>query len=91
MALCTGLPVLPVPHHRGFALVGDADGRQIVRAQAALLHRFGDHFLGAAPDFFGIVLHPSRLGIDLLVFLLCEARRSRPGRSNTMKRVLVVP
>ncbi len=65
-----GLAGLPVPHHGCFALVGYADGGQIVRPKPRLLHGFRNDLLGALPDFFGIVLHPSRLWEELRVFLL---------------------
>src|SRR5580700_3660577 len=61
-----------VPHERGLALVGDSNRRKIGRVETALLHGLGNHLLSAAPDLRGIVLHPSRLGKDLLVFFLCH-------------------
>ena len=57
---------------------------------AALSHGFGDHLLGAEPDFVGIVLHPSGLRIDLLVLLL-RAGGDAARAVKTMNRVLVVP
>ena len=61
---------LAIPQHGGLALVGDADRGQVVRPQASRLHGFRDDFFGAAPDLVGVVLHPSGLRIDLLVFFL---------------------
>jgi hypothetical protein len=60
----------PVPKDGGLALVGDSDARQVPGLEAALGHRLGDHLLGAGPDFLGIMLHPSRLRIDLPVLFL---------------------
>src|SRR5262249_31728428 len=65
-----GLASLAIPDDGGLALVGDADGREVVGMQAAKTHRFGDDVLGAAPDFFGIMLHPTGLRVDLLMLLL---------------------
>ena len=67
-----GLPTFLVPDHSGFALVGDSDRSQIFRPQPASFHCFLDDTIRAPPNFFWIVLDPSRLGINLLVlFLSC--------------------
>ena len=51
--------------------------------QRALLHRLGDHFARAPPDLLGVVLHPSGLRIDLLVFLLRHRNDApRPVENN---------
>src|SRR5215510_192334 len=63
----------PVPNKGGFALIGDANGGQITRTQAALLHSFCNDFLRALPDFFRVMLHPARLGKDLLMFFLRDS------------------
>src|SRR4029077_17130076 len=57
-----GLPTFLAPHHSGFALVGDSDRSQIFRPQTASFHRFLYDTIRAAPNFFWIVLNPSRLG-----------------------------
>ena len=59
-----------MPDDRGFALVGDPDRSQIFRPEPASFHCFLDDTIRAAPNFFWIVLDPSRLGIDLLVLSL---------------------
>ena len=61
---------LAVPQDGGFALVGDAQRRQVAGPQAALRHGFGDDLARPQPDLLRIVLHPSGLRIDLLVLLL---------------------
>ena len=60
-----GLAGLAVPDHCRFALVGNADGVHLLRANAG----FGQHIarrgqLGA-PDFQRVVLHPAGLGVEL--------------------------
>ena len=77
-----GAPILPddgfvdrlaglaVPDHGGFALVGNADGVYLLRADAG----FGQHSargsqLGA-PDFQRVVLHPAGLRVILRQLLL---------------------
>src|SRR5438105_10410723 len=59
-----------VPDDCGFALVGDPDRGQIARAEATGLHCFLNYGLRAPPDFCGIVFHPARLEINLLVLFL---------------------
>ena len=61
---------MTIPNDRGLALVGDPDGRDVGRAQFAVRQRFAHDCLRTAPDFLGVVLHPARLRIDLLVLLL---------------------
>ena len=85
-----GLAGFPVPQHGRLTLVGDPDRRQVGGAKFALLERLRNHILRGPPDFLGIVLHPPRLRINLLVLLL-RRRYSLAGASNTLKRVLVVP
>ena len=59
-----------VPHHRGFALVGDADGGDVVPGQVRLGQGRADHLAGVVPDLGGVVLHPAGLREDLLVLHL---------------------
>ena len=86
-----GLAGAAIPEDGGFALVGDANGGEVVRPQALLVHGCGDDLLRASPDFFRIVLHPAGPRIDLLDALSARAATTLPVRSKTMKRVLVVP
>src|SRR4030081_1712288 len=62
------LACLAVPHHRGLALVGDADGRDVL----SVYLREGALYdpLGPLPDLHRVVLYPTWLRIDLLMFLL---------------------
>src|SRR5207237_1136317 len=59
---------LLLPDHGGLALVGDADARELVGLDAFLLHRALDHALRLLPDLHRVVLDPTGLGINLLVF-----------------------
>ena len=76
-----GLAGLPVPQHGGLTLVGDPDRGQVGGAKFALLERLRNHILRGLPDFLGIVLHPPRLRINLLVLLL----RRRYGLAGCVK------
>ena len=60
----------PIPHHGGFALVGDADGLNILGLYACMLDHIQHHLLLGLPDFKRIVLDPPRLGKVLREFLL---------------------
>ncbi len=68
---------IALPQDGGFALIGDADGSQIVRAQARALQGLAGAAQLRFPDFLGIVLHPSRLWIDLPQF--APRHRHRPS------------
>ena len=68
--VCHGFPCFAIPQDGSFALIGNSDRRQLRWLQSAFLHRLGDHFLGAPPDFFRIVFHPSGLGINLFMLFL---------------------
>ncbi|MCY1401922.1 hypothetical protein D9M71_170490 [compost metagenome] len=61
---------LPVPHHGGFALVGDANGRYLVEADAGVGQGFHQGSALGGPDFHGIVLDPAGLWVDLGEFAL---------------------
>src|SRR5207247_8166943 len=47
------------------------NGSDVASAKAALLHRLSDHVLSTPRYFLGIVLHPSRLRINLFMLFLC--------------------
>jgi hypothetical protein len=49
------------PHHRGLALVGDADGRDVGRPQPGRGQRLARHGELRRPDLLGVVLHPAGL------------------------------
>ena len=76
-----GTPGLGVPDDRGFALVRDADGREIGGRQAGAVESAGDRFVDAGGDLQRIVLDPAGLGQNLIVFDLMAgdllARRDR--------------
>ena len=61
---------LAVPDQRRLALVGDADRRQLGRANAGLGQRLAAGRQRRAPDVFGVVLDPAGSGIMLGEFLL---------------------
>ena len=60
-----GLAGGPVPHQRGLALVGDADGGDVRRRQAGLGERLARGGELRREDLLRIVLHPAGLRIDL--------------------------
>ncbi len=63
-----------VPQDGCLALVGDSDRGQVASLKTALRHRLGDDFLCASPDLIGIMLHPTRLWINLPMFFLGRGR-----------------
>lgn len=67
-----GLTRVLVPEQRGLALVGDADGLDVLAGDAGLLDGPGDDLLDVRPDLGGVVLDPARLREDLLVLLLVD-------------------
>jgi hypothetical protein len=67
-----------VPHHRGLALVGDADAGDAAGIEPGLGQRATAYFNRGPPDLLGVVLDPAGLGKDLRQFLLC--RRGWPAR-----------
>ena len=81
-ALGLGTPVLPndgvvnglagvaPPHHRGFALVGDAHGGDLVGTESCLLQDLSGGGKLAGPNFLWVVFDPTRLGVDLAKLLL---------------------
>src|ERR1700745_3035410 len=64
------LASFPVPEDCGFTLIGDAYRSQVGTAKASLLEGPIYCRLRGTPDFLRIMLHPSRLRIDLSVLLL---------------------
>ena len=61
-----------VPEHGGLTLVGDSYGRKVAGLDSGLVERALDDLLAALPDLLGVMLDPTRLGVDLLVLLLIE-------------------
>ena len=64
-----------LPHHRGFALVGDADGGDVVPGQAGPGERRAHYFAGVVPDLQRVVFHPARLRENLPVLPLAGGDR----------------
>ena len=64
------LPGGAVPHHSGLALVGDADGGDVLGGEACLLQRLAADRDGRGPDVLGLVLDPARRRKMLREFLL---------------------
>ncbi len=54
-----------VPDHRGFTLVGDAQGAHLVRGNTSLGQRFVDGSQLGAPDLHRVVFDPTRLRVNL--------------------------
>ena len=103
VAIFGGAPVLPhngavhrlaagsIPHYRGFALVGDAQGGDLIGGNARLRQRFGQHRHLRAPNFFRIMLHQPRLGkmlgkgfLRLGNDLACMVENHRTRRSGAL-------
>src|SRR3569623_12359 len=85
------LPGAPVPHHRGLALVGDADGGDVAPRQAGLGDGLGGDAELRRPDLVGVVLDPARLREDLTEFLLrdgldpaCVIEHDRAGTGGAL-------
>ena len=72
------LACLAVPDHGRLALVGDADGREVLCRKAGLGHRLGGDAVLRGPDFVGVMLDPAGLREVLLEFLLGD-RLDRAG------------
>ena len=63
-----------VPHHRGLALVGDADRGDVLCGEARLLQRLAADRDGRGPDVLGLVLDPARRRKMLRELLLRHGR-----------------
>jgi hypothetical protein len=70
---------VPVPQHRGLALVGDADRLDVARGDLGLPQAVLRDLQLAAPDRLGVVLDVARLRVDL------------PSWPNRIARLEVVP
>jgi len=64
-----------IPHHRGFALIGDPDRGDITRGNASVGQRGAHGCDHARPDLLRIVLDMTRRRIDLAKLLLCDGNR----------------
>jgi hypothetical protein len=61
---------LAIPHNRGLALIGNADGRHIGGSGSGLSDRLKSHRDLGENDLFRTVLHPPGLREYLIEFLL---------------------
>ena len=68
-----------VPQDGGLALVGDANGRQILGRDLRLGQGAGDDRLHIGPDLLGVVLHPAGPREDLPVLLLVRRHDGAGG------------
>ncbi len=66
-----------VPDHGGFALVGDADGRDLVVMQAGLRQGLDHHGALGGEDFHRVMLDPTGLRVMLCEFALGGADHVR--------------
>ena len=60
-----GFERLPVPQHKGLALVGDPDRRDVRRPRARTLQRLVRARLHRGPDLVGVMLDPPRSRVVL--------------------------
>ena len=51
-----------VPQHRGLALIGNADARELVGCDAGVIDCLPAAAQGGLPDLFGVVFHPAVMG-----------------------------
>ena len=65
---------IPVPEDRGFPLVRDPYGRQILSSDPGFQQGLCDDLLRILPDFQRIVLHPPRFREYLFMFFLRKTR-----------------
>ena len=61
---------LPIPDHRGFTLIGDADGGQLTCQDFFLCQYLLSDGELSRPDFVGVMFHPAGLGEMLGEFAL---------------------
>ena len=68
---------IAIPHHGGFALVGNADGKDRRGINLAFPDGFSDHNLAGTPDLPRVMFHPTRLR-EILFELAIRARDGLP-------------
>src|SRR5262249_26570955 len=73
---------LPFPDDRGFALVGNSHGGQLLRRDSRALDGFFGDLQRASYDFGRVVLHPAGLGVNLLVLFLSDTDHASIGIKN---------
>ena len=69
----------PVPQHRGFPLIGDADGCDIPGWNICFCQHFHHHGILRGPDLHSVVLYPALPGILLRKFLLRHSNNILPA------------
>src|SRR6266853_5272381 len=73
------LPGFLVPNYAGFPLVGDPHGGEFAGGNSAASQGFCRNLIGVLNNLGGIMLHPTRIRIDLLVFFLRNADHAAIG------------
>ena len=79
-----------VPHHGGLALVGDADGGDVLGLTPAFFSASRQVAIGRGPDVLRLVLDPAR-GRKMLREFCCAVAAMEMSARNTMAREDVVP
>ncbi len=84
IALCSGRPVCLSNTTNRFALVGDRQsGDRVQRDRGCGSATSPTHRQHVLPDFFGVVLHPARLRINLAMLATRLVQRLAPPASNS--------
>ena len=69
----------PIPHHHGFALIGDADCGDVEGRGSGLIQRGPGRSQGGAPQVLGLVFDPSRSWKVLIEGLLADSQDRAMG------------
>ncbi len=77
---------LSIPDDRGLTLVGDPHPSEIAGPHVRCSHSSTDDLFCSLPNLKRIVLDPSRLRVDLFVFLLCHTDRAALAIENHATR-----
>ncbi len=75
-----------IPHHGGLALVGDADGGEVVRGDPRFLECLLDDPHGDLPDLVRVVFDPSRPRVVLGELRICASHERRVVVENEDRR-----
>jgi hypothetical protein len=81
-----GLAAVAVPEDRSLSLVRDADGGHVARAEPGEGERLRGHSALGCPDLVRILLHPTRLRVDLADLPLRHGVRDAVGVENDRAR-----
>src|SRR5690554_4363478 len=63
---------LPIPHNRGFPLVGNTNGRYLTGFAASFQYRLGGNRRLRGPYLHGVVFYPARFGVILSELFLSQ-------------------